>query len=358
MFDKLFHRLYEGNYRKLLIIPAIIFVVFLVAIFVFPGIEQGIDLTGGTMIVARGDLPMDAERVETLLLEKYPLQELRVSSVSSPAGYGAVIQYSKNQDLFDAEEGISGAKSLLETNPEQAKQEAISAMALLGDYATPPPTNNLTPKQTVDAATDTFIQAKESFELSVQNLIKTEFNLGDNAKFQKTEIGPSLGESFWESAIMVAAMAFISVIIVIFIFFREIIPSLAVIGAAVFDIAGALALMAIFGIPLSLASIPALLMLIGYSVDTDIMLTTRLLKRKEGTARERTVESMKTGLTMTFTTIAALTSMIILAYLGQIFIIFQIAAVLLFGLFADLISTWFMNAPVLLWYVESKKGGN
>ena len=113
--------------------------------------------------------------------------------------------------------------------------------------------------------------------------------------------------------------------------------------------------MAVFKVPLSLATIPALLMLVGYSVDTDIMLTTRLLKRREGTAADRTIGAMKTGLTMTFTTLAALTVMLSISFFNQITIIFEIAAVIFFGLLGDLISTWMMNAPILLWYVEKKK---
>ncbi|MCR4368773.1 MAG: MMPL family transporter, partial [archaeon] len=167
---------------------------------------------------------------------------------------------------------------------------------------------------------------------------------------------PSLGENFYQTGILVSAIAIILVIIVIFLFFREVIPSGAILLAIIFDIAGALGLMSIFGIPLSLATIPALVMLIGYSVDTDVMLTTRVLKRKEGTPRERAHESMITGLTMTLTTLAALTVMIILSYFSQLEVVFQIAAVLLFGLCADLISTWLMNAPILLWYVEKKEG--
>ena len=64
---------------------------------------------------------------------------------------------------------------------------------------------------------------------------------------------------------------------------------------------------------------------------------------------------MKTGLTMTFTTLAAVTAMVLISYFSQIMFIFEVAIVILFGLIADLISTWFMNAPVLLLYAEKKQ---
>lgn len=98
-------------------------------------------------------------------------------------------------------------------------------------------------------------------------------------------------------------------------------------------------------------------MLIGYSVDTDILLTTRILKRKEGTVTQRAVEAIKTGLTMAA---AAIGSMVAL-YLVVVFMIpaaqtlADIAAVLIIGLTADILATWLMNLGILRWYVEARK---
>jgi len=203
-------------------------------------------------------------------------------------------------------------------------------------------------------ARNAIIDAKTNFDTQLQTFLVNEFDLPETLAFQKKEIGAALGKAFWETGIFVAIVAFILITIVIFIFFREIVPSLAIILAASFDILGGIGLMAFFGIPLSLVSIPALLMLVGYSVDTDILLTTRVLKRKGKTAADRAGESMKTGLTMTTTTFVALLSMLIISYFTQISVIFEITAVLLFGLASDTISTWFMNAPLLLWYAERK----
>jgi len=170
------------------------------------------------------------------------------------------------------------------------------------------------------------------------------------------EIGAILGAAFLHTALVSAIWAAILVIIVIFIIFREWVPSLAVISAGIIDVFGALLGMAIFNIPLSLTTIPVLLMLVGYSVDTDIMLTTKLLKRKEGgSPNKRVVDAMKTGLIMTSTTLGAMLSMLVVSYVYNITDIFYMAIVLICGLIVDLLSTWLMNAPVLLWYVESKK---
>lgn len=350
------YAIYDGNYSRYLIIPAILFILCLIAIFAFPGITTGLDFEGGTRVIVRAESPISADILENLLTEQFSLTELTVASISSPTGYGATFQYAENPLISAAEIQLSEAESLLESSPQESKSLSEQAIKSLSKYTTSTNTTSLNPSQTLDVAKNALIDAEEVFQVRLENSIIGEFNLGENPRFEKREVEPTLGETFWESATVVAITALILVIIVIFIFFREVVPSLAVIGAAAFDIATALALMAIFQVPLSLSTISALLMLVGYSVDTDIMLTTRLLKRKESSARSRTKEAMKTGLTMTLTTLAALIAMLTLSYFTQMIVIFEIALVLLFGLIGDLISTWLMNAPVLLWYVERKKG--
>ena len=153
------------------------------------------------------------------------------------------------------------------------------------------------------------------------------------------------------------AFAFLFMSITVFIIFREPVPSIAVILAAASDIIISMGGMSLFNIPLSIASVGALLMLIGYSVDTDILLTTRLLKRKEGTVVERAREAMKTGMTMS---ISAIASMVVL-YLVTILLIPEavtlsnIAAVLIIGLVADILTTWLMNLGILRWHMEARR---
>ena len=96
------------------------------------------------------------------------------------------------------------------------------------------------------------------------------------------------------------------------------------------------------GVQLSLGTVAALLMLIGYSVDTDILLSMRVLKRK-GDVDEKIRGAMGTGLTMTGTTIAAVIALIIVSnflYLivpsfTRMDVIADMTTVLIFGLAAD-----------------------
>jgi len=170
-------------------------------------------------------------------------------------------------------------------------------------------------------------------------------------------VGPVLGEEAMTQVYYALAFAFLFMSITVFIIFRDFVPSLAVILAALSDIIIAIGGMSLFGIPLSVASVGAILMLIGYSVDTDILLTTRILKRKEGTITDRAKDAMKTGLTMAAAAIGSMAAL----YIVVIFLIpsaqtlADIAAVLIMGLMADILATWLMNLGILRWYVEARK---
>ncbi len=344
--------LYAGNYKKYLIVPIILLIVCSFLAFVFPGVPRGIDLSGGTLIIIRSEKPLDARQTEELLSNNFDLTDLSVVSTASPlGGYGLTIKFAQNLAIANAERELSLARTSLEADSAAALQHAQNVVSLLQDYV---PATELSSdaEKAVEQAAEQLVDAKESFNNRIQQLIVEHFGLQGEVAFQKKEVSPTLGSAFYRTAFNVGAFAIILVVIVIFIFFRKVVPSLAVIASAFLDVVGALGLMAVFGIPLTLSSIPALLMLVGYSVDTDVMLTTKILRRREQSPAARAYDALITGLTMNATTIAALLVMLSLSFLGQMQVVFEIAAVLLFGLIIDLSSTWFMNAPVLLWYIE------
>jgi len=174
-------------------------------------------------------------------------------------------------------------------------------------------------------------------------------------RYSIESMGSSLGQRFFTQTIKAVIFAFIMMSIVVYFTFRSVVPSSFVVLAAISDILSTLAVINLLGMKLSTAGIAALLMLIGYSVDTDILLTTKVLKRKTegGTIHHRTVGAMKTGLTMTLTALAS-------SLIGLFFIksdtIHQIMIIVTVGLLFDMIYTWFQNAGILRWYME--KNGN
>lgn len=279
---------FMNNYKLLIVIPVIITILSLCLV-AFNGIDEGIELKGGSIAVLKMNEPTNSSSLENEIKTSLNNQGIDVQEVDvvSNRGLDVTVQMGTevNSTAFD---------------------NAIGNKANVTSY---------------------------------------------NA------IGPILSQEAMTQIYWAMGFAFLFMSITVFIIFREPVPSIAVILAAASDITIAIGGMSLFNIPLSIASVGALLMLIGYSVDTDILLTTRLLKRKEGTIVERAKEAMKTGMTMSITAISAMTVLYIvtIVLIPEASTLSDIAAVLIIGLFADILTTWFMNLGILRWYVEAKR---
>jgi preprotein translocase subunit SecF len=127
------------------------------------------------------------------------------------------------------------------------------------------------------------------------------------------------------------------------------VPSIAVVLSAFSDIVVPVALMNVLGIKLSLGTVAALLMLIGYSVDSDILLNNHVLRRSGG-FWESVHRAMRTGVTMTLTSIAVMAVMAVVSFIFGIQLLTSIGLVLVFGLATDLMNTYMMNVTLLRWY--------
>ena len=175
------------------------------------------------------------------------------------------------------------------------------------------------------------------------------YSLNDeNSSFEFT--GSSLGDSFYNQLLIALMISFVLMAVVIFFQFKSFVPSMAVIFSAFADIFLTLVTINLLGIRISSAGIVALLMLIGYSVDTDILLTNKVLRR-EGSTNRKILESFKTGITMTLIAIvSALVCLIIAGPYSQV--LYQIFLILLLGLIFDLINTWITNVSIIKWYAE------
>jgi len=128
-------------------------------------------------------------------------------------------------------------------------------------------------------------------------------------------------------------------------------PSIAVITCAFADIVLTVAIVNLMGISISSGGIVAFLMLIGYSVDTDVLLTTRVLKRKGESINHASLSAFKTGITMTLTSIAAVLVALLLVYRYET-VLNQIFTILIIGLGLDIFNTWATNVWIIKWYAE------
>ena len=159
----------------------------------------------------------------------------------------------------------------------------------------------------------------------------------------------SFGGQSQRQALIGMTVAFGGMALLVFALFRTFVPSLAVVASAFSDIVIPIAIMNLVGMELTLGTVAALLMLIGYSVDSDLLLNNHVLRRSGG-FYESTYRAMRTGVTMTLTSIAAMTVMAITAFLLGIPLLPAVGAVLVFGLCADLMNTYMLNVTLLRYY--------
>lgn len=193
-------------------------------------------------------------------------------------------------------------------------------------------------------------QAINKFKLVVVDAVHvSQDTIGKNLEIT----GSTIGDNFFRQTFIALIVAFLFMAVVVLLYLRNFAPALAIILAAFSDMVTTLAILNVMGVKLSTAGIVAFLFLIGYSVDTDMLLSARVLRRKEGTPMERSVDAMKTGLTMTFATLAAV--LISLVFTSSE-VISQIMIVLLIGLLVDIINTWIQNVGILMLYLEKKHG--
>lgn len=366
---------YAGNYKVLIAIPLLLVAISLALIFV-PGspyaIKKGVDFKGGTLVTMQADHAVD-EAALSATLEDAGYTVSSVKSLKNPSGYEIEVEIERDESLTRAEELKSTffskikQASQLESDVDVSNRSADSIakyvearkeidgisnqlfkIAGLPENASDYENTNLL---TVDVG-DSYRRIIDNYSVGLSAILMENVDY-ESASFN--EVSSSLSAVFLNKAFEVVVYSTILVSIVVFLIFRTAIPSAAVLIGAAADIIIALGAMGIFGIPLTLASFAALLMLVGFSLDTDVLLTMRVIKRKEGTPRERAYDAMKTGMTMSMALLLSFICLFILASLTHINTYYEISAVAIAGLLGDLVATWLLNAVIVLWYLE--RGG-
>ena len=291
MLDKIKH-IYETRYKTLLALSFFILLLALTQIsyqYITTGdfLHKGVSLKGGLTLTVPVNTFSDSAALQSTLLHAYPDHDISVRELRGAGGQqsGLVV----DADFIDKE----------------AMDAFIAAVALQTGVA----------KDTISVET----------------------------------FGSRLSQNFFQELFMGLLVTFFFMGIVIFLYFRDFVPSIAVMLSSASDIIISLAIVNVLGIKLSSAGIAAFLMLIGYSIDTDTLLTIRVIKQKtDGTLNERIYGAFKTGGLMTLTAIAAVAVVLIFTNSD---VLFQIMLILFIGLIVDLMTTWITNVGILRWYL-------
>jgi preprotein translocase subunit SecF len=356
--------IYQGNYRLLAIAPIVMIVISLILL---PGIKFGVDFRGGTLVTLSLQEPVDAQILQDQL--KNEGLEATVRAFHTSVGERVEIEVPQSDALVEADD-LRDQFNLLLPTVSQLEVAAYHNSTYEAEYTTK--------KAELDAiASELFVLAgkdRAKMNITGTNDLQQKFSeayatiysdyqksiSGPIDKYVEYDsisvqtVSPALTEYFIEDAKNVVILAAIVSLILVFLFFRAIVPAIAVLTGAFCDIVIALGAMSLLGIPFTLASFAALLMLLGFSLDTDILLTTRILKRK-GDPRENAFDAMKTGLTMSVMAIVAFGALFVLSILTHIPTYYEISAVALAGLVGDMFATWGINGVMILHYVETRR---
>lgn len=181
----------------------------------------------------------------------------------------------------------------------------------------------------------------------IGNLKKEDYNI--------EIMSSSLGASFFNQMFVALGIAFLFMGIVFHLYFRNMYATFSALLSAFLDLFITLGIMNFLSIRLTAGGIAAYLMLIGYSVDTSILLSTKLLKEKKDDINKALFKAMKTGLTMSFSGLVAMGLSYLLTNNEALK---QIMLILVVGLLMDIITTWIGNVTFLRIYLEKKNVKN
>jgi preprotein translocase subunit SecF len=370
--------LYNKHYKKILILPALLIILSIAYLGYFYSqhgdiLHKDVSLTGGTTITLQTNLL--SKDVQTALSKDFP--DLTVTSLSDNTG--------KQTNLVITVAGDDPSKitNALETYLGYKLTEQNSSIEFTGSSLSQDFYNQLI-RAVVFAfllmALVVFFVFGESMFIRIICLILTLVSARltfPSSTFLNVTVmilalgafGYSLYLAKTKKNFIYSFSAFAAFLILFFIpYYYAIIPlaillfsiytfvsvpSIAVILSAFADILMPLAIVDMLGMQISSAGIVAFLMLIGYSVDTDILLTTRVLRRKTESINKAIWGSFKTGITMTLTAIASVAvSLFFVYHYGSI--LNQIFTILIIGLGFDIFNTWITNTSMIKWYAEAR----
>ena len=205
----------------------------------------------------------------------------------------------------------------------------------------------------VDVESVRSVGTDNSYLLTTQNTDTDQLSsIAEEAGYEVESVqarSAAFGADAQGQAIAGMLVAFLGMSVLVALMFRTFVPSIAVVLSAFSDIIVPVALMNLLGIELTLGAVAALLMIIGYSVDSDILLNNHILRRRGG-FYESAFRAMRTGVSMTLTSISAMVTMFIVSWYFGIDLLPDVALILIFGLTTDLVNTYMLNMSLLRWY--------
>ncbi len=367
---------YEYDYKKLIIIPLLLLLPSLYFAF---QVQPGLEFKGGVLLTLELDQPITEAQLNSELanagfhdfkvraytLDKTPIAEIELAHTDDMNQLESLYreyldtydEYAKKQYQLVVLKNSNSTSSQANVKSLSAEVDQLSAKledlrSQFGNVVYQITGKHYQLANDKDSIQSAYTDAINAYRSNLLSKIRSVVSF-NNYSFKL--VSPSLSELFVSKIEHIMIAAGIMSALVVFLMFKDAVPSLAVLTGATSDVIFALGFMGLAGIPLTLATIASVLMLVGYSLDTDILITVRILKRGLKNPRKSAFEAFKTGFTMSFTSILAFASLYLVGIYTNIEIYQQISQVVLAGLIGDIIATWLLNAVIMLYHVEGVK---
>lgn len=165
-------------------------------------------------------------------------------------------------------------------------------------------------------------------------------------------IGPELGTAFFSQVVYLLSIAYVLVFIGNFFIYRRISVATTILLSSFANIIYIFGITTLLNIPITFAGFTSILLVIAYTIDSNILLSTKLLGSKIEEFYEQYKKTLITGVTISSSLIL---SMIIVLIFSDSPFLNNIAQVLLIGFAVDLINTYLLNAGIIEVSVFGKK---
>lgn len=330
---------FERHYKTLFLIPVILLVLSGIVIgmtvqetgtFVY----KGVTLSGGVSTTASIEEPLTQNELKDIIATEFPQASVEVRALSN----------FDSAQTFVIDAAQVGANEQESSDIIEAFLEERFTVTSISTETTGPSLGNAFFVQTIIGILLAFLWMGWVVFLYFGEKLSVKVIMGLLAFF--FTIGAVQGLFQGTFGVIVLSIAVLATMVSYFFFS---VPSGAVILAAASTIVFTLAVINLIGLRLSTAGVAAFLMLIGYSVDTDILLSTRVLKNHDKALSARIWDAFTTGITMQLTTTAAVLAALLLTNSE---VIRQIMLIILIGMVGDIIFTWLQNAGVIYWFVN------
>ena len=297
-------------------------------------IKKDISLKGGTTLTILSDKKADIKDIENYLSQQFPGKDLSVRKLTQ---LGSEIGIIVDGTDFDADAVVSSLNQKIGDIKKDDYTVNVIGSSLGSTFF----------KETLKAIYVSFL---------FMGLVVFLY-FGESLKMKIISATMTIIVSLFifsgSPGIVKDIIAYIIGAAVLVIYFRTSAPSFMMVANVFADLVVTLAVVNLIGMKISTAGIASFLMIIGYCVETNILLTTKLIKKKEGAVIDKIIGAFKTGFVMSSTAIAAV---VIALLFTQSEVIKEIMTILLIGLITDMVYTWIQNTALLRIYLNKRSG--